>query len=70
MKPVLRTLLLAAAVAIGLSAIPVATVTGTLLATHAVSAAMRKANPLTLAAAPTPYMDDFNVSTPIQTAAR
>jgi hypothetical protein len=70
MKSFARALTLTAAVAIGLSVIPVAAVTGSYLATHAVSAAVRKADPLTLAAAPQRDSDGFAVTTPIRTAAR
>jgi len=75
MTPIVRVALLGTAVAIGLSVIPVAAITGSLLAEHAVSTAMRNAHAtapdfLTLAAAPQPNVDGFAVSRPIQTAAR
>jgi len=75
MTPIVRAVLLGSAVAIGLSVIPVAAITGSFLATHAVSAAMHKARAsapdfLTLAAAPQPNKDGFAVNRPIQTAAR
>jgi hypothetical protein len=70
MNPIVRTLLLSAIVVIGLSVIPVAALTGSFLATHAVSAAVRKADLLTLAVAPKPDTGGFAVDTPIRTAAR
>jgi len=75
MIPIVRIVLLGTVVAIVLSAIPVAAITGSLLAEHAVSEAMRKARAmppdfLTLAAAPQPNMGGFAVDRPIQTAAR
>jgi hypothetical protein len=75
MTLVVRIALLGAAVAVALSAIPVAAITGSFLAEHAVSQAMRKAGAtspdfLTLAAAPQPDTDGFAVDRPIWTAAR
>jgi len=75
MTPIVRAVLLSTTVAIALSVIPVAAITGSFLAEHAVSEAMRKARTtppdfLTLAAAPQPNPDGFAVDRPIQTAAR
>jgi len=74
MTPIIRVALCGTAVAIGLSVIPVAALAGSLLAEHAVSAAMRKARAtapdfLTLAA-PQPSVDGVAVNRPIRTAAR
>jgi hypothetical protein len=66
MTAIVRAVLLTAAVVIGLSAVPLTAVTGSFLATHAVAAAMRRAEAtpdfLTLAAAP--KLDRFAVDTP------
>ena len=75
MTPIVRAVLLSTAVAIALSVIPVAAITGSFLAEHAVSEAVRKARAtppdfLTLAAAPQPNSNGFALDRPIQTAAR
>lgn len=70
MTPVTRAVLLGIAAAVGLSIIPAAAVSGSFLATHAVSAAMRQSNFLTLAAAPQPSMARFAANIPAGTATR
>jgi len=75
MSPIVRIVLLGTAVAIALSVIPVAAITGSFLAERAVAEAVRKARAmppdfLTLAAAPQPNVGGFAVDKPIQTAAR
>ena len=69
MTPIVRAALLATAVVIGLSAIPLTAVSGSFLATRAVAAAMRKAEAkpdfLTLAAAPKPDASGVAVNSSI-----
>ena len=59
MNPVVRAVLLSAVLAIGLGVIPAAAITGSFLATRAVSLAERKADLLTLAAVPKPNAGGF-----------
>jgi hypothetical protein len=70
MTPITRVVLFGAVITVGLSVIPVAALSGSFLATHAVSAAMRKADVLALAAAPQPSMDRVAVNIPAGTATR